>query len=188
MAAMTPKRHAVLLALLLGACSAGTSAPAPERVVEARTSAAPALRGAPALRQVMLARHNAARAAVGVAPLTWDEALAKDAGAYAQQMARNGRFEHAEQHGQGENLFTGTRDAYSYAEMIDLWTAERRDFVNAATPGLSRTGRAGDVAHYAQIVWRGSRSVGCAPSSNARDDFLVCRYSPTGNVVGERAY
>ena len=25
-------------------------------------------------------------------------------------------------------------------------------------------------------------------ASNARDDFLVCRYSPPGNVVGERTY
>ncbi len=185
---MTPKRHAALLALLLGACSAGSGAPAPERVVEPMTRSAPAARGAGLLRQVMISRHNAARAALGVAPLQWDDALAADARGYAEQMALSGRFAHAEQHGEGENLFIGTRGAYSYAEMVDLWLAERRDFVNAATPGFSRTGRAGDVAHYTQIVWRRTRGVGCAIASNARDDFLVCRYSPPGNVVGERSY
>ncbi|WP_308461502.1 CAP domain-containing protein [Sphingomonas citricola] len=185
---MTPKRHAALLALSLGACSAGSGAPAAERVVEPMTRSAPAARGAGLLRQVMISRHNAARAALGVAPLQWDDALVADARRYAEQMALSGRFAHAEQHGEGENLFTGTRGAYSYAEMVDLWLAERRDFVNAATPGFSRTGRAGDVAHYTQIVWRRTRGVGCAIASNARDDFLVCRYSPPGNVVGERSY
>ncbi|WP_375271121.1 CAP domain-containing protein [Sphingomonas sp.] len=185
---MTPKRHAALLALLLSACSVGTGAPTPERVVEPRTSAAPAERGQALLKRVMLARHNQARVGLGLAALRWDDALAKDVRGYAEQMAASGRFAHAAQHGQGENLFTGTRGAYSYAEMIDLWLDERRDFVNAATPGFSRTGRAGDVAHYTQIVWRATRAVGCAMASNARDDFLVCRYSPPGNVVGERAY
>jgi hypothetical protein len=188
MAAMTSKRHAALLALLLSACSAGTSTPAPERIVEPLTRTTPAARGQALLERVMLSRHNAARAAVGLAPLAWDEGLAADARGYADEMARSGRFAHADQHGEGENLFTGTRGAYSYAEMIDLWLAERRDFVNAATPGFSRTGRAGDVAHYTQIVWRGTHAVGCALASNARDDFLVCRYSPAGNVVGERTY
>lgn len=188
MAAMTPKRHAALLALLLSACSAGDGATAPERVVEPMTRTVPAERGQALLRRVMLSRHNAARAALGLPPLVWDDALARDARGYSEQMARSGRFAHADQHGQGENLFTGTRGAYSYAEMIDLWLAERRDFVNAPTPGFSRTGRAGDVAHYTQIVWRGARAVGCALAMGERDDFLVCRYSPPGNVVGQRAY
>ena len=39
--------------------------------------------------------HNAARAEVGVAPLTWDDALAQEAEAYAQELARRHRFEHA---------------------------------------------------------------------------------------------
>ena len=35
--------------------------------------------------------------AVGVAPLRWDDALAADALAYAAELARTGRFEHAPQ-------------------------------------------------------------------------------------------
>lgn len=147
MAAMTPKRHAALLALLLSACSAGNGAPAPERVVEPLTRSASAERGQATLKRVMLLRHNQARAGLRLMPLRWDDALARDARAYAEEMAASGRFAHAAQHFQGENLFTGTRGAYSYTEMFDLWLAERRDFVNAATPGFSRTGRAGDVAH-----------------------------------------
>lgn len=57
-------------------------------------------------------------------PLIWDEALARDAAVYATRLARTNRFEHDRQAGkfprQGESLFRGTRDAYSYAEMIEL--------------------------------------------------------------------
>ena len=89
---------------------------------------------------------------------------------------------------EGENLWTGTRYAYAYTEMMGHWVAEKRDFINQPTPGFSRTGKFEDVAHYTQIVWRGSTQVGCAMSSNKTDDYLVCRYSPPGNVFGERAY
>jgi hypothetical protein len=188
MAAMTPKRHHWLAALLvLAACT-----PAPERVVEPRTGSAPAPRGSVLLRVEMLAGHNAARAAVGVAPLTWSEPLALAAKGYAETMARTGRFEHAAQSigmdRQGENLWTGTRGAYRFDEMVGHWVAEQRDFVNVAVPRSSRTGRWQDVGHYAQIVWRGTSTVGCALASNAKDDFLVCRYRLPGNVMGQLAY
>jgi len=89
---------------------------------------------------------------------------------------------------QGENLWTGTRGAYSYDEMAGHWIAERRDFINGPTPQFSRTGRWEDVGHYAQIIWRGSTAVGCALASNRTDDYLVCRYSPPGKVAGSRAF
>lgn len=166
--------------------------PMPERVVEPRVSDVPARRGPALLRQVMLGRHNAARAAAGVAPLVWSDALAAHAAAYAGELARTGRFAHAVQPQgrgrQGENLWTGTRGAYSYDEMAGHWIGERRDFVNAVTPNFSRTGRWQDVAHYTQIVWRGSTAIGCALASNRTDDYLVCRYAPPGNVVGQRAF
>ncbi len=72
--------------------------------------------------------------------------------------------------------------------MIGHWVAERRDFVDRPTPAFSRTGRWEDVAHYTQIVWRNTQRIGCAMASTATDDYLVCRYSPAGNVVGQRAF
>ena len=163
----------------------------PASVIEARPSAAPASRGAGLLRSAMMAAHNRARADVGVPPLVWDMGLAASAQGYADTMARTGRFEHAAQpmgpQRQGENLFEGTRGAYAYNEMIGYWVAEKRDFVNGPTPMFSRTGRWEDVAHYTQIVWRGTTSVGCATAHGGSREYLVCRYWPPGNVVGQRA-
>ncbi|WP_454279407.1 CAP domain-containing protein [Sphingomonas sp. Marseille-Q8236] len=201
MAAMVALRHLLslpVLAALLAGCGpmvsaqGGSSERPPARVVEERASDTPAARGAGLLRQAMVQGHRAARAEIGLPPLTWDDGLAASALSYAQEMARTRRFQHAEQPQgptrQGENLWTGTRGAYSYDEMMGHWVAEKRDFVNLPIPQASRTGRFGDVAHYTQIVWARSTAVGCAMASNTRDDFLVCRYSPTGNVVGERAF
>jgi len=35
---------------------------------------------------------------------------------------------------------------------------------------------------------RSSHSIGCAAARGAEDDFLVCRYSEGGNVIGERPF
>jgi uncharacterized protein YkwD len=181
--------------ILLSACTVPPpsqhGAEQPPRVVEPRTFAGPAPRGAALLQSAMLDSQNAARRAVGVAPLAWNDALAADALAYAQQMARTGRFAHADQPQgmgrEGENLWTGTREAYRYREMADDWIAEKRSFKNGVTPDFSTTGNYEDVAHYTQIIWRGSRTVGCALASSPTSDYLVCRYSPPGNVVGQKA-
>ena len=148
----------------------------------------PAARGEPLLRSTMIAAHNRARRQYGVRPLVWDDGLARDAGAYAQYLARTGRFEHDSQRGrrplQGENLFMGTRRAYSYADMIGLLVDERRYFRPGRFPAVSRTGDWSQVAHYTQIIWPTSQRVGCATASNRTNDYLVCRYLPAGNVVG----
>jgi len=180
--------------LLLAACSAGPEpvASQPERVVEPRISAAPAPRGAALLEGAMLAGHNDARAALGLPPLRWNPALAADARLYADELARTGRFEHSAQPRgsppQGENLWTGTRGAYSYSEMVGHWVAERRFYRPLPVPDSSASGRFGDVGHYSQIVWRAAQEVGCAEARNRRDDYVVCRYLPAGNVLGETAY
>ncbi len=175
--------------LLLAACSPAQDSP--ERVVEPRRFEGTAPRGGEQLREAMLKLHNEARAAVQAPPLAWDQALAKDAESYARDLARRRVFEHSKQPrgpaAQGENLWTGTRGAYRYEEMAQHWIDERRNFVNAPVPNISRTGRFRDVGHYSQIVWSTTTRVGCALASNQRDDYLVCRYSPAGNVWGRRA-
>jgi hypothetical protein len=181
------------LLLLLAACSAAPETESqPERVVERRTSEAPAPRGGALLRQAMLAGQNEARARLGLPPLAWNDSLAADARLYAEALARSGRFEHSPQPRgnppQGENLWTGTRSAYTYGEMVGHWADEGRFYRPLPVPQSSTSGEFGDVGHYTQIVWRATRELGCAEASNRTDDYIVCRYLPAGNVLGEVAY
>lgn len=147
-------------------------------------------RGEGLLRQAMLAGHNQARAAFGAAPLGWDAGLAKDARGYARQLAKTDAFRHSTgrrgTEPQGENLWTGTRLAYSYDEMIGHWLGEARAFRPGVLPAVSTTGRFEDVGHYTQIVWPATTRVGCATASSRKRDYLVCRYAVPGNVSGQR--
>ncbi len=175
--------------LLLAACSPQQDAP--PRVTEPRAFDGNAPRGEPLMKRAMLTMHNTARLSARVPELAWDDALARDAQAYAQQLARRAVFEHSKQPRgnppQGENLWTGTRAAYRYDEMAQHWIDERRFFVNGPVPHVSTSGRFEDVGHYTQIVWRATTRVGCGFASNRRDDYLVCRYTPAGNLLGQRA-
>lgn len=135
----------------------------------------------------LLAAHNAERARVGVVPLQWDPALAAAAASYGPALASIGRLQHsprASRPGQRENLWMGPRGVFSPEQMVGGWISERAHFRPGMFPYVSRTGNWMDVAHYTQIVWRGTTRVGCAVHSTWRVDYLICRYSPPGNVDG----
>jgi hypothetical protein len=135
----------------------------------------------------VLAAHNAVRAQAGVAPLAWDPALGQAAAAYAAHLALTNTFRHSDRHarpGTGENLWMGSRGYYSYETMVGGWASEKRDFMPGIFPAVSRSGNWANVGHYTQMVWPTTTRVGCALASNATNDYLVCRYSPAGNIDG----
>lgn len=141
------------------------------------------------LQARLLALHNAERAKTGAPALSWDSRLAAAAAAYGPKLAARGRLAHAPAEarpGQGENLWMGTRGAYSIEEMAGGWAAEKSIFRPGTFPDVSTTGKWSDVAHYTQMIWKGTFSMGCAIHSSREWDFLICRYSPPGNVVGQR--
>jgi hypothetical protein len=137
----------------------------------------------------ILAAHNKERAAVGVAPLVWDVNLATGAAAYAQHMAATGVFEHSDRHarrGIAENIWYGSHGYYPPESMVGTWVSEKPRFVPGIFPNVSRTGNWYDVSHYSQVIWPITQRIGCALASTSRVDYLVCRYSPAGNIDGKR--
>ena len=155
------------------------TAAGPEFVSESWSGQPAQARSAATLETAMMKGHNDARRAVNVAPLVWNDKLAKDATAYAVEMARSGSFEHsADKPGvapQGENLWMGTRAAYGYGNMVGAWVDERKEYDNG-TGDFEATG------HYTQLIWRGTTEMGCAVSKDPEYEYLVCRYFPAGNI------
>jgi hypothetical protein len=147
-------------------------------------------RGPDLLRAVVLDMHNGAREALGVAALDWDEALAADAARYADDMAKTGLFRHSPRGNRaipsGENLWMGPHRLYGYQVMVGSFLEEEKLFrAGGRLPDISTTGRWQDVGHYTQMIWRGTKKVGCALGEGAQYDYLVCRYFPAGNSYGK---
>ena len=135
----------------------------------------------------LLDAHNQERDQFGAPRLEWSGKLAGEAQQWAQVLAHEGRMRHASQRerkGAGENLWMGSAGAYSASFMVNAFAEEKRHFRQGTFPHISRTGNWRDVGHYTQVVWHGTREVGCAVARNQRDDFLVCRYWPAGNTYG----
>ena len=143
----------------------------------------------PTFAERLLASHNVERVKMGMAPLAWNAKLARDASVWADYLAKTATFEHAPQpkgaKAQGENLWSGTKADYAPEEMVQLWIDEKTHYQRGRFPAISRTGKWLDVGHYTQVIWHNTTEVGCALASNAEEDYLVCRYSPAGNWIGE---
>lgn len=134
-----------------------------------------------------LAAHNSARVEVGVPPLIWSDRLARDAGEWAAHLAATGEYEHAnieQRGGQGENLWRGSRGIWDARTKVGFFVAEKSLFRPGQFPQVSRSGDWSDVGHYTQVIWPQTREVGCAVATTPRDEVLVCRYWPAGNIWG----
>ncbi len=135
----------------------------------------------------ILAMHNRERAAVGSPPLAWDPALAASAARYAPTLASLGRLAHSPRDtrpGQRENLAMGSASHYGADHLVAFWIDEKRHFRPGTFPNVSRTGYWKDVAHYTQMIWKGTTNVGCAMHAAGGRNYLICRYSPPGNADG----
>ena len=137
----------------------------------------------------ILQLHNDYRSALQLPPLEWSPALAADALAWAKHLAESDKGQHDQNivGKEGENLWWGTANAFSLGDMVDAWAAEKKFFREGVFPDC-RSNRSAVVGHYTQIVWRNTQAVGCALVGNGRNDYLVCRYSPPGNLIGQRPY
>jgi hypothetical protein len=138
----------------------------------------------------ILATHNAERARLGIRPLTWSAALAADAQRWARHLSTLPVLEHDSSLDiQGENLWRGSKNAYSPEDMVTLWIDERAAFRNGVFPDVSTSGQWEDVGHYTQVIWRQTAMVGCAlTAAGGEDEVLVCRYQEGGNFEGETTY
>jgi len=130
----------------------------------------------------MLDAHNAVRARLGEPPLAWSPQLAAAAQDWANRLIRSGGFAHRPGNRYGENLYSISGGAASPRQVVDAWAGEARDY------DIRSNRCAGMCGHYTQIVWRNTRSVGCAVATDAEREVWVCEYDPPGNVVGYRPY
>lgn len=128
-----------------------------------------------------------------LAPLTWSAALQTTAANWAAQC----NWAHNPGRGfTGENLYAQSGSVPTPTTAVNAWASEAQ-FYNWTT----NTCAAGqDCSHYTQIVWSSTTQVGCAiqncpagvgtppPGIVGPWTYVVCNYSPPGNIAGQRPY
>jgi uncharacterized protein YkwD len=126
------------------------------------------------MREEALSLHNQLRNKHSAPSLRWDNELAKFATDYAARC--NFKHSHA---GYGENLAAGYR---TVSAAILSWYAEGERY------SYQRPGFTPGLGHFTQLVWKSSTKLGCGMAAcngkhGTPGNFLVCEYSPAGNVV-----
>ncbi|WCJ18572.1 pathogenesis-related gene 1 [Euphorbia peplus] len=127
--------------------------------------------------------HNAAREAVGLGPLTWDENLVSYAQFYANTHIYNCELVHTGGP-YGENLAWSSADMLG-SDAATMWIDEKQYYdydSNSCAPDQM-------CGHYTQVVWRDSVRIGCAKVvCNSGGTIVQCNYDPPGNYDGEKPY
>lgn len=150
---------AVFCSLLVSACAAMTTPSSPQRDT--------------------LALHNQLRSKHGAPAMQWDDKLAS----FAAKHAARCQFKHSSG-SYGENIAAGFPTSRA---AIQAWYDEVTDY-SFTSPGYSSS-----TGHFTQLVWKSSTRLGCAVAScngtnGTPGKFLVCEYSPAGNILGRKYF
>ncbi|CAG2179710.1 unnamed protein product, partial [Oppiella nova] len=128
-------------------------------------------------------------------PVKINHKLVKSADKCAKFLAETNTFRHSPHAGllYGENQWlalvsskAGTKQIYNRLtcnEVIASWHREQR-YYDYKPPKGWHPKNIEQVGHFTQLVWRGSKEIGCAKSMNEtnRKVYLVCHYLPVGNI------
>ncbi|CBX90134.1 hypothetical protein LEMA_P062600.1 [Plenodomus lingam JN3] len=131
-------------------------------------------------RDVVLDVTNTYRKQHNATALGWNSTLAD----YAADWSEDCEFKHSGGP-YGENLASGYSNV---TESIVGWGEEREEYNFNGGQFSSSTG------HFTQLVWKNTTQVGCSRTQcnagqqggegDAPGWYLVCEYSPAGNVIG----
>lgn len=132
----------------------------------------------------ILSRSNDYRRAHGVKQLTWDSTLANYARQYLNKAGSGAgkcpKFEHSGGP-YGENLAIGYP---SPIDTVSAWGDEREQY------DFKKGDFSGATGHFTQLVWASTTKVGCNRKfcngdNGIRGWYVVCEYTPRGNVLGQ---
>jgi uncharacterized protein YkwD len=129
----------------------------------------------------ILAAHNRYRARHCAPPLGWSGELVKESQRWAKNLAAHRcAFEHNPDPRYGENLaYFRPPGALSQEDVVEQWYREI-DGYNFKKPGFSM-----EAGHFTQLVWVGTKRLGCASVECGGGELWVCNYDPPGNMQGD---
>ncbi|CAB4036358.1 Golgi-associated plant pathogenesis-related 1-like [Paramuricea clavata] len=170
--------------------------PRPKRLVKRAANLNPGF-NLEAFRQDQLDLHNHYRQLHGVSLMTKDDTMTQEAQDYAEYLAEKNLFQHCGRGescnpgGAGENLAYAGGHMSVETNATLRWYEEVYDYNYCTWPqgrATTRPGREGKmVGHFTQIVWTTSvrLGIGYARNFDRTKVYVVARYSPPGNFIGQ---
>lgn len=150
---------------------------------QSATSASAAALNTGTIRE-LLKSHNDVRAHRQIPPLQWSPRLADAAQAWAERLSAMGALQHDRSRRVGQNLFVSYNEAKRPSFVVGKWAEESKYYDERRFRCA-----AGEVCgHFTQIIWRGTKQVGCGVADGKNGEFWVCFYSPPGNFIGYKPY
>jgi uncharacterized protein YkwD len=122
--------------------------------------------------------HNRVRAKHCAGPLSWSPALARSAQKWATTLRDRGCALGHSGGPHGENLAAGTEGTLDAGSVVGMWYDEVKNY------SFRRGGFSMKTGHFTQVVWRGTKELGCGRSHCGGIDIWICQYDPPGNVEG----
>ena len=84
----------------------------------------------------------------------------------------------------GENLYSSW-GSYQVTvdgkEAVESWYSEIKDY-DFDNPGFTK-----GVGHFTQLIWKGSKELGCGAVCEKNACYVTCNYYPAGNVLNDFA-
>ena len=144
----------------------------------------PASRLSAATISEMLHSHNRVRDQRQIPPLRWSYSLEAAAQEWADHLSSIGAMQHDHSRRIGQNLFVSYGRQMPPAFVVGKWADESKDYDERRFKCAH-----GEVCgHFTQIIWRGTKEVGCGVAGGDNGQFWVCFYSPPGNIIGYKPY
>lgn len=136
--------------------------------------------------------HNEARTSLGISNLEWSSKLANEASLYATILANNDSdLIHSNDNSSGENLYmiccydNASEFEFTFKKASEAWYDEIKDY----TYGPIQSNDAKMTGHYTQMIWTTTKLVGIGYAVSSKGAvYVVARYFPAGNYVGQYPY
>ncbi len=127
--------------------------------------------------------HNKYRRLHCAQPVAWSPALAAIAQRWADHLrGRQCSLQHNPDTTYGENLTYGSPSgSLTPEEVVQGWYSEVGKYSFRHPQYRPAAG------HFTQVVWAGTRRIGCGVAHCSNADVWVCNYDPPGNVLKEFA-
>ena len=138
------------------------------------------------IRKNILEGHNAHRKDHQVGDLVRNPEIEKIAQDYSQFLLQKGEMIHSNNtykgYKLGENLFmkySSSSISVTGKEADLAWYNEIKDY------DFNKPGFSSKTGHFTQLVWKGSKEIGCGAACSRNKCFITCNYYPPGNYLNQ---